>query len=236
MDASLSLLLDEASRPFQRAGRVAWHYARGKFRYDPVYFALLRRGVLPDSGTLVDLGCGQGILLALLAAAREQYARGQWPPGWPAPPARLSLRGYDLRDRSIRAGSVALNGEAALECRDIRGLELPRAAAIVALDVLYHLETADQERVLESAARALEPGGILVVRESNAAGGLAFRLQCCSEFLAQAWHGRFAPRLWYRDARQWRSLLEGLGLAVSAEPMNGDTPFANVLFVARRRA
>jgi SAM-dependent methyltransferase len=236
MDSSRSLLLDEASRPFRSAGRAAWHYARGKFRFDPVYFALLRSGILPESGTLIDLGCGQGILLALLAAAKEQYARGVWPRGWPAPPARLVMRGYDLRDRSIRAGSVALNGKAALECRDIRGLELPPADAVVVLDVLYHLAPAEQERVLESAARALKPGGMLLVRESDAGGGLAFRLQRCSEYLAQAWHGRLAPRLWYRDAQQWRALLEGLGLAVRSEPMNGDTPFANVLFVARRQA
>jgi SAM-dependent methyltransferase len=236
MDSSLSLLLEEASRPFRRAGRAAWHYARGKFRFDPVYFALLRSGVLPDAGTLVDLGCGQGILLALLAAAKEQYARGEWPAGWPAPPARLTMRGYDLRGRSIRAGSVALDGIATLECRDIRGLEPPPADAIVILDVLYHLPLPEQERVLESATRALRPGGVLVVRESNAGGGLAFRLQRCSEYLAQAWHGRLAPRLWYRDARQWRALLEKTGLSVSAQPMNGDTPFANVLFVARRPA
>jgi len=235
MDNSLAPLLEEASLPFRRAGRAAWHYARGKFRYDPVYFALLRGGVLPDSGTLIDLGCGQGILLALLAAAKERYARGEWPPGWPAPPVRLTLRGYDLRDRPIRAGSVALDGKAALECRDIRELQLPPADAIVILDVLYQLPYDEQERVLSAAAGALRPGGSLVMRESNAGGGLAFRLQRCSEYLAQAWHGRLAPRLWYRDARQWHGLLEGLGLAVSTQPMNGDTPFANILFVARRR-
>jgi SAM-dependent methyltransferase len=234
MDATLSLLLEEASRPFLRAGRAAWYYARGKFRWDPVYFALLRSGVLPDSGTLVDLGCGQGILLALLSAAREQYARGEWPPEWPAPPARLVMRGYDLRSRSIRAGSVALDGRAALECRDIRDLELPPASAIVILDVLYHLPHAEQERVLDAVARALQPGGLLVLRESDAGGGLAFRLQRCSEYVAQLWHGRVAPPLWYRNAPQWRALLEQRGLQVTAQPMNGDTPFANMLFVARR--
>lgn len=234
MDASLSLLREEASRPFLSAGRAAWYYARSKFRWDPVYFALLRSGVLPDAGTLVDLGCGQGILLALLEAAKRQHARGDWPQGWPAPPARLALRGYDVRGRSIRAGTAALNGRASLECRDIRGLDIPPAAAIVALDVLYHLPRPEQEAVLASAARALQPGGVFIMRESNSGGGLAFRLQRCSEYVAQAWHGRLAPRLWYRDARQWRSLLERLGLTVTEQPMNGDTPFANVLFVARR--
>jgi SAM-dependent methyltransferase len=234
MDTTLSVLLEEASRPFRRAGRAAWHYARGKFRWDPVYFALLRSGVLPASGTLVDLGCGQGILLSLLSSAREQYARGEWPQGWPPPPAELVLRGYDLRSRSIRAGSVALDGRAALECRDIRGLDLPAADAVVILDVLYHIPYAEQEQVLDSVARALRPGGLLVLRESDSGGGPAHRLQRCSEIVAQLWHGRLAPRLWYRDAAQWRALLEGRGLAVTTQPMNGDTPFANVLFLARR--
>jgi SAM-dependent methyltransferase len=234
MDATLSLLLDEASRPFRRAGRAAWHYARGKFRWDPVYFALLRSGVLPDSGTLVDLGCGQGILLSLLSAAKARHARGDWPAGWPAPPARLALHGYDLRRRSIRAGSVALAGMAALECRDIRGLELPAADAVVILDVLYHLPYAEQERVLDAVARALRPRGLLVLRESDSGGGIAHALQRGAEVVAQMWHGRLAPRLWYRDAAQWRALLEQRGLSVTAQPMNGDTPFANMLFLARR--
>ncbi|HEY6864852.1 MAG TPA: methyltransferase domain-containing protein [Burkholderiales bacterium] len=235
MDATLSLLREEASRPFLRAGRAAWHYARGKFRWDPVYFALLHSGVLPDSGTLVDLGCGQGILLSLLSAAKEQYARGDWPADWPAPPARLAMHGYDLRRRSIRAGSVALDGVAALECRDIRGLALPPADAVVILDVLYHLRYADQERVLDAVAHALRPGGVLILRESNSRGGLAHRLQRGAEIIAQLWHGRLAPKLWYRDAAQWRTLLERRGMMVTTQPMNGDTPFANVLFLARRR-
>jgi SAM-dependent methyltransferase len=236
MDSSLSFLLDDATLPFRRAGRVSWHYARGKLRHDPVYFALLRSGVLPDAGMLVDLGCGQGILFALLAAAREQFERGRWPSGWPAPPGRLAMRGYDLRDRSIRAGSAALDGKARLERRDIRGLAIPSCSAVVVLDVLYHLAPPEQERVLEAAASALEPGGVLVLRESNAGGGMLHRLQRCSEYLAQAWRGSFVPRLWYRDARDWESSLRRLGLDVRTQPMNGRTPFANVLFFARRRA
>ena len=34
--------------------------ARGKLRFDPVFLGLLRLGVLPDRGTLLDLGGGPG--------------------------------------------------------------------------------------------------------------------------------------------------------------------------------
>jgi len=56
-------------------------------------FFLLRRGLLPDRESLLDLGCGRGILLSLLKAAKEQYQAGVWPLDWPVPPLNLGLRG-----------------------------------------------------------------------------------------------------------------------------------------------
>ena len=46
--------------------------------------------------------------------------------------------------------------------------------------------------------------------------------------------GRLRNRLHYRSALQWAGLLESLGFSVGMEPMSAGTPFANVLFVARR--
>ena len=65
-------LLEAASRPYAAGSRFDWHFARGKLKRDPVYFALLRMGLIPDRARVLDLGCGQGTLLALLAAAQAQ--------------------------------------------------------------------------------------------------------------------------------------------------------------------
>ena len=46
---------------------------------DPVYLQVLRDGRLPSSGVLMDLGCGQGLMLALLATARDRGKRGCGP-------------------------------------------------------------------------------------------------------------------------------------------------------------
>src|SRR5215510_467432 len=99
MDALFRPVFEAATQPYRAAGRYAWGFAKGKLRHDPVFHTLLRRGVLPDEGSLIDLGCGQGVLLSLLKAAREQYAAGRWPAHWPAPPTRLSLRGVDVHAR-----------------------------------------------------------------------------------------------------------------------------------------
>jgi len=234
MRPQIRLLLEAATQPYRRAGRHAMHFARGKLRHDPVYFFLLQRGLLPDRGNLLDLGCGQGILLSLLKAAKEQYQAGQWPQDWPPPPLRLGLRGIELREDQAQVARSALGGSVQVDQRDLRDLELPPCSVIVLLDVLLYLAEAEQARVIAAAAAALEPGGLLLLREADAGAGLAFRLTRWGERIAGALRGEFARRLYYRRAAHWAAELAALRFEVSAEPMSKGTPFANVLFVARK--
>jgi len=64
-------LLGAATDPYHAAGKFAYHYARGKLAHDPVYEAILPRGLLARRARVLDLGCGQGLLAALLVAARS---------------------------------------------------------------------------------------------------------------------------------------------------------------------
>jgi len=235
MDPLLGQLLDTASRPYAAAGRYAWHFARGKLRFDPVFLALLRRGLLPDEGSLLDLGCGQGLLLSLLRAAREQYAAGRWPLDWPAPPRRLALHGIDAHAGRVQVARRALNGSAQIGQCDLREHDFSRACSVVVMiDVLLYLADGEQERVIRKAAQALQPGGLLLLREADAGAGFAFRLTQCGAWLDAATRGRFGERLHFRRTAHWIAELARQGLAVEAEPMSQGTPFANVLFVARK--
>jgi predicted TPR repeat methyltransferase len=105
---------------------------------------------------------------------------------------------------------------------------------VVLLDVLFYLGADEQALVLERAARALNPGGLFLLREPDAGAGFAFRLTRWSERLLEASRGRLRNRLHYRSAREWAGLLEALGFAVGTESMSAGTPFANILFVARK--
>src|SRR3990172_3354857 len=66
---------------------MAWQFARAKLRHDPVYRAVVASGLLPQQGHLVDVGCGQGLLLALVAQAREAVLAGGRPGGRAPAPA-----------------------------------------------------------------------------------------------------------------------------------------------------
>jgi SAM-dependent methyltransferase len=234
MDPQVRPLFEAATRPYIGAGQYAWHFARGKLRHDPVYFSLLRRGLLPDRGSLLDLGCGQGVLLSLLKAAKEQYQACLWPRDWPAPPLNLGLRGIELSAGRVQVARRALGDSVQVDLRDLRDLDLQPCSVIVMLDVLHYLGEAEQGRVIERAAGALEPGGLLLLREADAGAGFAFRVTRWGERIAGALRGEFGQQLHYRGAVHWIAELAGRGFAVSAEPMSEGTPFANVLFVAKK--
>lgn len=228
-------LLDAAAQPYRGAGAYAWRFARNKLRFDPVFFTLLQRGGLPDRGTLLDLGCGQGLLLALLVAARDRFRGGQWPPGWPPPPLNLALQGIEIDADRAGLAQRALAGEAHVMPQDARDAAFPPCSAIVLLDVLMYLEPRDQLRVLEKAAAALEPGGVLLLREADAGAGFAFLMTRWGERLLEMFRGHVSDRLHYRAAAEWSGLLETLGFSVTRAPMSSGTPFANVLFFCKKR-
>ena len=228
-------LLDAAARLYPGADEFDRRFARNKLRFDPVFFALLQGGLLPDRGTLLDLGCGRGPLLALLVAARDQFSRGQWPPGWPPPPMNLNLQGIEINPDHAGVAQRALIDQARVTRLDISDAAFPPCSAVVLLDVLIFLEEREQRRVLERAAAALEPGGLLLVRDADAGAGLAFLVTRWSVRLPEILRGRLRNRLHYRSAKQWAGLLESLGFSVAVEPMSAGTPFSNILFHCKKR-
>ncbi|MDO8414400.1 MAG: methyltransferase domain-containing protein [Gallionellaceae bacterium] len=234
MDEQAQRIWKTATQLYAGASRHAWHFARGKLRHDPVFFYLLQHGLLPDKGKLLDLGCGQGILMALLLAAKQHYLAGPWSPAWPTPPMQLELHGIELRAAKVHAAHHALQQSARIEHGDIRQAELPACAVVVLLDVLFYLTEQEQNQLLQRIAAMLPPGGLLLLREADAGAGFLFFVTQWIERIAGIWHGRLWQKLYYRDARTWLALLEQLNFTVEMQTMSGGTPFANILFVARR--
>jgi hypothetical protein len=83
---------------------------------------------------------------------------------------------------------------------------------------------------------ALTKDGVLVIRDGISDGGWRTALTQASEHLAR-WVGRHkGDGIHFRPKNALGEVLEGSGMQVLLEPCSEGTPFANLLWTARRRA
>ncbi len=230
------VLRDTASAPYRAAGRFAWHFSRSKLKRDPVFVGLLRRGLIPDAGRLVDLGCGQGLLASWLRSARALFDAGSWPADWPAPPKVGRIVGVELMRADVERARQALSGTDEFEQGDIRSTDFGKADVVVILDVLHYIGHDEQLDVLRRVRTSLPANGTLVLRIGDAAGGLRFTMTRWVDALVWFARGHRGMRSHCRTTDDWADILGQLGFRVDRQPMSERTPFANVMLVARASA
>jgi SAM-dependent methyltransferase len=176
-------------------------------------------GLFPRAGLVVDLGCGAGLLAHLLVEGH--------------PDRRVIAVDHDAsRVAALRQSAAGLAVEAV--CADMAAFAVPPCAGVALVDVLHYLDGRAQERVIARAAGALEPCGVLVLRDPDADAGLRFVLAGLHERLAtglgltQATLGR------YRPVREWEMLLRAHGLRTEVLPLPTFSPYADRTVVGRR--
>jgi cyclopropane fatty-acyl-phospholipid synthase-like methyltransferase len=204
-------------------------------RGDPVFRALLERGLLLGRGQILDLGCGQGLLTAWLNAALLCYESGSWPQGWPPAPKPRSTRGIELKLRDVQRARIALGPQCGISQGDIRSAEFGTTDAVVLLDVLHYIPREEQLQVLERARAALPAHGLLLLRIGDAEGGLRFRYTQWIDKLVMFCRGHATVATHCRSVGQWGELLRECGFEVQAAPMSAGTRFANVLLIAHKQ-
>ncbi len=235
-------LVRRASDRYVGVSITAWEFARGKLRGDPVYRAVVDGDLLsparavgdegsgpPADRTVVDVGCGQGLTLAMLAEVRGQARAGKWPPGSRAPFFDRMV-GLEMRPRVAAIARTALGDEAEILTVDARSAGMPKASAVLLFDVLHLMAASDQEALLTSLAASLQPGGMIVVREADASAGWRFAAVRAGNRLKALAIGRWRQRFHFRSTREWLACFERLGFHAEVRPMGVGTPFGNVLF------
>jgi SAM-dependent methyltransferase len=205
--------LERTRARYARAPHADRYYVAGKLAFDPV-FALIATQA-GDFGRVLDVGCGRGQLSAFLL----ELGRAS------------EVVGIDSDARKVEVARRAVP-EAKLLVADAASFELPTADTVLLVDLLHYLPRQEQDDLLTAGARALAPGGRLLVREldgdPSTRGGITRFFEWCARRLGIN-RGRATH---YRPARELTALLERAGLACSVQGASEGTPFSNVLIVA----
>lgn len=191
-----------------------WDYQSRRPSIANIYFSALhgaelvnrtRRWLPARSGKVLDMGCGTGAFLRMLATTH----------------AGMSLAGVDFSEDSIATATDACS--AVRPAPDLRAISKyptpwpPQSFDVIySLEVVEHLDDAMLDSVLDECARLLKPGGILIVTTPNAED-LERQHTCCPECGA-TFHIWQHQRSW--SVASLTELIEGRGFtAVRVEAM-----------------
>ena len=226
-------LIGRAADRYVNASIIAWEFARGKLRSDPIYRATLCGGILPSGGTLLDLGCGQGLMLALLAEARRSQATGIWPASWPPPPSFDRMIGVEIRARVAATARQALGADAEIVHADATAAQVGDVRAALVFDMLQMIPFEEQEAILVRLAARLDRDGVILIREADTGAGWRFQMVSVGNRLKAILFGHWRQRFYFRQRADWMAVFARHGLAVEVQTMGDGTPFANVLYLLR---
>ncbi len=159
---------DQLLRNYILKGPVLEWYTRIKTRMEGNYRFFHEH--LPQSGTIVDIGCGYGFLAHILA--------------WTSHERTVIGLDHDEEKIEVAGNTSTPTPNLSFEVHNVLTDPLPRANAYVLADVLHYLPAEDQKRVLLACLEGLEPGGLILVRDADAALEERQRGTWLTEFLS----------------------------------------------------
>lgn len=146
-------------------------------------------GLLPPQASVLDVGCGDGTISAMIAAARPDVA----------------MRGVDVMVRPQTRILVELFDGRTLPAAD-RSVDV-----VMFVDVLHH--TDDPAVLLREAARVARR--MVLLKDHTRDGVLAGARLRFMDWVGNAPHGVVLPYNYWPEAR-WRASFAALGLTVAA--------------------
>lgn len=193
-------------------------YSLVRFQIIPAQFLLCIDQHLPDSGRVVDLGCGFGLFTLWFAQRRPQ----------------CQFVGIDSSARRIRAAQLLAETlgvrNATFECGDVVLCETGSINGAYCIDLLHHIPPEASERLLRRLFERLDPNGKIVVKDVTTRPRAMLYFTYVLDFLVSP-----KDTFYYRDATLWSALLGDIGFrSLYWHPLRNFLPYPHFLLVGSK--
>jgi SAM-dependent methyltransferase len=184
------------------------------------FSALMDR--FPATGTLLDVGCGHGLLINLLA--RDPSRR------------HLKLHGVDHDSAKIDAARRTAGAGVQFSTEGLRLFPEAFFDAVSMVDVLYTVRTSAWNELLQECLRVLRPGGGLIVKEVVDRPRWKYWAIMAQEALSvRVFRITQGDRPHFESPEFYREAIVSAGFTVvEARPLSSATWISHYLFVGQK--
>lgn len=211
--------IEELAGLYEKEGFTSWF---AKIRLWDAPFEKLDR-ILPRSGSILDLGCGDGIVTNYLALSSS----------------RRKITGIELNGDRVRFADRGLKNTKFVKADVIRSKLDKNVDVILMVHLLHHLPSfEDQEEVIKNCYRALKKNGKLVIAEVDIKPTFKYLISWVTDhFIVPLLFEKrfFEPHIYFRKRRDWIKLLGSLGFSCKAISAESGKPFTHIILECTKR-
>lgn len=164
----------------------------------------------PKIGSIIELGCGEGVISRYLARSTER-----------------NIVGVDINKKRLVNSKLS---NLTFKHGDIRKYDLKNVDAVILSDVLHHLNFQEQEDLLKRISKSLKKHKKLIIKEIDTNEFLRSRL-------SRFWDFVFYPKekIAFSNSIEMKRLLKSLGFKVEFLRAARFFPGSTTLYICQKK-
>lgn len=194
---------------------MGWKKLFSRIRFWDAPFIEVEK-LIPKSGTILDLGCGEGIFTNYLALSSS----------------KRKIIGVELDKQRVREANRGLKN-VKFEYGDATKYTISKIDTIVMFHLLHHLSSyKDQEDLIKKCVTKLPKKGKLIIIEVEPGFSFKYWLAYFTDHFLVPWifEKRLYSLIYFRNRDEWRNLLETNGLSCKIISADKNKPFSHIIF------
>lgn len=212
--------MEEAvKRTIQLYSNIGWKSIFTRIRFWDAPYAIVEK-LVPQSGIIVDLGCGEGIFSNFLAISSN----------------KREVIGIELDEKRIKVANRGVSN-ALFRQGDANKTALPKNDCVIIFHVLHHLESlSSQERIIDKCIKSLKDNGKLIIVEIEPKLTITFITTWFTDHFLVPWifERKIYSPIFFRKSNEWLELLIKHNLKPQKIMAEKGKPFSHVIITAQK--